>query len=600
METTDKLAALRAELKVQNIDGFIVPRADEYQGEFVAPYAERLKWITGFTGSGGVAAILMDKACALTDGRYLIQIAQQVDQKHFETGDMISEPIEEWLRANASADAVIGYDPWLHTPYQVEKWQMSGLSFKALDSNPIDAVWQNQPVRPEGDIEIFPESIAGESFHQKKKRIANKIAEKGAGACILTLPDSISWLLNVRGRDIDYIPSLLSYAVVYADNTKPITLVVSPDRLTQPLIDHFSGGVSCIAPEHIDRIFDDLERSGETAPVMMDFARSPIWFKDALEAKSFEIKDAIDPCIAPKARKTASETAALKQAHIVDAAAMCKFLYWLEAEVENGRPVTELSASKKLQEFRAQHSAYQGDSFPSIAGFAEHGAIVHYRATEQSNIPIEKGNLFLLDSGAQYWGEGFAGTTDITRTIAIGTPDDEMRRRFTQVLKGHIAVANAKFPVGTKGVQIDALARAPLWADNVDFAHGTGHGVGCYLAVHEEAASISPRGREAFEQGMLISNEPGYYKEGAFGIRTENLVLVVGEKGVCDGTGREMMGFETISFAPIDKDAIEADMLSHEEKEWLNSYHRQVYDIVSPLLDEPHQKWLQDKTAEIK
>lgn len=559
----EKLSALRVEMNKQGIDGFIIPRADEYQGEFVAPYAERLQWLTGFTGSGGVAAVLKEKAAALTDGRYLIQIDQQVDTSLFETGDMIKAPIESWLAENADENDVIGYDPWLHTPAQIEKiakkLEGKNIQLKPVEANPLDKVWSDQPDRPKTEAHSFSDDLAGHSAEEKRQLIANKVKEQGADCCILTLPDSICWLLNERGSDTDYIPVSLSYLLLDAEN---------------------------LEASRIDDAKDFASLKGKA--VMLDHKRSPIAFRHALKQAGATIIDAEDPCILPKAIKSEQEQEAIKQAHIIDGVALVKFLYWLSQNALSGN-LTELSATQKLKEFRAENAAFKSDSFPTIAGYADNGAIVHYRATKRTDKTITAPGLFLVDSGGQYLDEdkGVAGTTDITRTIAIGEPSHEMMQHFTLVLKGHIAVAMAKFPEGTSGAQVDALARQYLWNDGLDYAHGTGHGVGCYMAVHEEAASISPRGQQAFQAGMLISNEPGYYREGEYGIRIENLVLVKKDKNLF---------FETVSFAPIDYSLILPDMLSQEEKAWLNAYHQKVCDVLSPHLDAEHQEWLKART----
>jgi Xaa-Pro aminopeptidase len=583
--TPEKLAALRTEMQAQALDGFIIPLADEYQGEFTPEYAQRLKWLTGFTGSGGIAAVLQDRAVVLTDGRYLIQIVQQVDGDHFETGNMITDPLENWLSENTTTDAVIGYDPRLHTPAQIEKMASKGLHLKATEQNPIDAAWPDQPSPPQGSIELFSDDLAGATAAQKKMPIANTLREKDADSCIITLPDSIAWLLNVRGADVECTPSVLSYAIIYKDD-RPITWAVNPDKLEPAIRDALSGVADVIHPQDLGKTLNAL-----SGTIMLDFKRSPLWFKTTLEQGAAILIDAEDPCIAPKAIKSKAEQSAIKKAHELDAIALVKFLHWAENSARSAS-ATEIDVAEKIKEFRAQHGAFKGISFPTIAGFGENGAIVHYRATPDNNAALGDNGLLLVDSGGQYYDpeNGIAGTTDITRTIAIGTPTDEMRQRFTLVLKGHIDLAKAQFPQGTTGAQIDTLARQPLWSEGLDFAHGTGHGVGCYLAVHEEAASISPRGTQAFEAGMLISNEPGYYQEGDYGIRIENLVLVQ------EGQGG-MLSFETISFAPIDRSLIVAEMLDDAQKAWLDAYHAHTYDVVAPHVDADVREWLAQQCA---
>ncbi|MCB9982382.1 MAG: aminopeptidase P family protein [Rhodospirillales bacterium] len=589
MKTTkEKIAALRVSIKQQGLDGFIIPKADEYQGEFVAPCAERLQWLTGFTGSAGIAVVLQDKACVLTDGRYRLQVGAQVDGKVFATGDSIKTGAQGWLNEHAHEGAKIGFDPWLHTPDELEKLkaQCPHLQWIPVEENLIDEIWTGQPDKPLGTVEIFPQKLAGMPCREKKAQVARAVESAGARAAILTLPDSIAWLLNVRGHDIDYIPSVLSYAVVFADAAQPIWWIVDPAKCGADIRAYGDGLFKLETLEDV--------RTLTEGPVMLDFARSPEAFREMLEAQGLEIINKKDPCIDFKAVKSEAEIAALKAAHILDAIALVKFLHWLDERAGQGGQ-DEVSVADKLHKFRAENPAFKGPSFPTISGFADNGAIVHYRATEQTNKKLEESGLLLIDSGGQYCNDECAGTTDITRTIAIGQPSDETRRHFTLVLKGHIALAMAKFPVGTTGAQIDALARRPLWNENLDYAHGTGHGVGCYLAVHEEAAGISPRGKDPFKAGMLISNEPGYYKDGSHGIRIENLVLVC-EGQICPDTGAQMLEFETVSFAPIDRLLIDTDMLDTDERHWLNIYHAQLYKLVKDGLTRAEQEWLQEAT----
>jgi len=563
----------------QGLDGFVIPKADEYQGEFTAPYAERLAWLTGFTGSAGVAVVLADKACVFSDGRYHLQLDQQVDGDVFETGDSVGFGAGKWLDEHAQAGSVIGYDPWLHTSEQIKSLEKdaadSGLIFKSVEENPLDQAWADQPEKSCEKANVFPEDISCMTLNKKKKEVALKVKNEGAKACIISLPDSICWLLNVRGSDIDYIPSVLSYAIVYADETQPVQWIVDPQKVSE-----LDLGAD------VEIVGLDALKSLE-GPVMLDCTRSPAWFKATLEAQGVEVLNAKDPCIDLKAIKTPQEIAAIKRAHIVDGVAVTRLLYWLSHEGE-GR--SELEAAAKIQEFRENHPAFKGPSFPTISGFGSNGAIVHYRSNEETNKTLEAGNLLLVDSGGQYAEGDVYGTTDITRTVAIGEASNEMRRNFTLTLKGHIALARAQFSEGTTGMEIDELARAPLQAEGLDYAHGTGHGVGCYLAVHEEAASISPRGKEAFKSGMLISNEPGYYKEGAYGIRIENLVFV-------EARGEGMLGFETVSYAPLDRALIDVELLDQKGREWLNAYHSKTYELLSPHLKSHEAQWLKEQTA---
>ncbi len=585
MTTQKKIDALRKAMNEQGLDGYLVPRADEYQGEFVAPYAERLKWLSAFSGSGGCALILAKKAFVLTDGRYTLQARQQTDNKIFETGDYIKKPIGEWIAEFAGSGAVIGYDPKLFTPAQIDKIaEKSGASLKPVKENLIDAMWQDQPERPNAPVSAFPDKVAGITSQQKCNKISEGIAQQGGCAALITLPDSISWLLNIRGSDIEYIPSVQSTVLI--DTQGRVKLFIAPEKVSITLGEH----IEICDPENLATQIMALIQDSDR-PILIDERYTPIYYKSLIESRGGATKNAPDPTIKPKSIKTPSEQDVIRKAHIADGVALVKFMKWLEGEAQK-KNQTEISVSEKLLSFRKEHPAFKGDSFPTIAGFGPNGAIIHYRASEKTDTAIEGGNMLLVDSGGQYCEDDIVGTTDITRTIAIGTPTAAMRENFTRVLKGHIALASAQFPKGTVGAQVDILARKALWDAGLDYAHGTGHGVGCYLQVHEDAANISSRGQTPFEPGMLISNEPGYYEEGVYGIRTENLVFVI-EKG------GDMLGFETVSFAPIDTALIDADMLSKEEKDWLNAYHKDVFEKLSPALDKDTQDWLKQKTAPV-
>ncbi|GJL84305.1 MAG: Xaa-Pro aminopeptidase [Micavibrio sp.] len=578
-----KLAALRENMAQQGLDGLIVPHADAFQSEYPPPGARRLEWLTGFSGSAGVAVVLADKAVVMSDGRYTIQLAQQVDGDLFETGDVTKAGVSKWLPKNASKGQVIGYDPWLFTPKQIEgledKIKDSEIVLKGVSENPVDVIWQDRPEAPMVAATIFPEEIAGISSAKKREMITEEVKKAGGDAVILTQPDSVCWLLNVRGNDVDYVPSILSYAILHVGGN--VDWFVEPEKVPDDVKQHLGQGVQVLAPSEISQSIAKL-----TGKVLLDFQRSPMWFKE----QKIDVIDFKDPCVSPKACKTKEERAAIEQAHVSDGVAIVRFLVWLDQEARKGQ-LTELGVVEKLEEFRQLDKNYKGPSFDTISGFGPNGAIVHYRVSEETNSKIESSGLLLVDSGGQYhW-----GTTDITRTIAIGEPSEEMKVNFTRVLRGHIALATARFPAGTVGAQIDALARQPLWNSGLDFAHGTGHGVGCYLQVHEEAASISPRGKEPFEAGMLISNEPGYYKKGAYGIRIENLVLVE-EAERCADTDTEMLNFKTVTLAPIDRKLIVANMLSMEERQWLNAYHERVRDVLSSKLDKDEVAWLTEQT----
>jgi len=590
MNAQDKLQKLRALFSEHGIQGFLIPRSDEYLGEYVPVCCERLAWLTGFTGSAGIAAVMDDQAAVFSDGRYAIQLKQQIDENLYSTHNIQKTEFGEWLTEKAE-EKIIGYDPKIHSVAQIERLIKKGVALKPLGENPVDAIWEDRPGAPAHKVTLFPEEIAGKSSGEKINQICAQMNESGVHACAITLSDSIAWLLNIRGRDVPHIPVALSYLFILAEGT--VKWFIDKSRVPSDVRQYHGDQVEIVDPGALEEQISELARAAQEneKPVWLDFKRSPVWFRQKLEEAGTNVIDCKDPCIDIRACKTPEEQQAMRRAHIRDGVAVSRFLKWI-SEIEAHGNQSELSVEDKLESYRAMAEEYREPSFDTIAGFGPHGAIVHYRATEESNVPVTPDNLLLVDSGAQY----SDGTTDITRTVAIGQPSEEMKRHFTLVLKGHIAVASAKFPKGTTGVQIDALARRPLWDEGLDYAHGTGHGVGCYLSVHEEAASLSPRGQEALKPGMILSNEPGYYKEGAYGIRTENLVLVK-EDGVNENTQEPMLKFETITLAPIDKGLIIKEMLSGDEVSWLNGYHQQVFETLSPLLGEEERAWLEQATA---
>lgn len=579
---SEKLSRLRAAIMEEGVDGFIVPRADEYQGEYVPPCADRLRWLTGFTGSAGAAIVLKNRAVVMSDGRYTIQLKQQVDSSLFDLADSTKISPADWILEHGRG-AIVGFDPRLHTPREIRAMTDKGVVLKPVH-NLIDSIWMDRPAPPSARIEIFPAAFAGASVQDKLDDIATKIEERKARAAIITLPDSIAWILNIRSADIPHIPVALSSAIAYADGT--LEWFIDPARVDEDIIKTFGNRVSIRPANDLPGALAALRGTR----VMVDERRTSVWFSDTLKSAGADVIDMKDPSIAMKARKNRAEQAAMRTAHIRDGVAYARFLRWFSKEAMK-ETLTEMDVERKLEDFRRTAPEYRDSSFDTIAGYGPNGAIVHYRATPETNKTIERWSLLLLDSGAQY----SDGTTDITRTLAVGPPSDEMREHYTVVLKGHIAVASARFPAGTTGAQIDALARAPLWQRNMDYAHGTGHGVGCYLSVHEEATSFSPRGIDPVEPGMIISNEPGYYREGLYGIRLENLVLAH-EDGVCPDTGKTMIAFETITFAPFDKTLIAVDMLTGDEKFWLANYHKKVFAELSPYLDEETKAWLYDQT----
>jgi len=573
----DRLASLRLELNHQKIDGFIVPHTDEFGSEYLPANAERLSWMTGFTGSSGVAIILNDKAVAMTDGRYTIQINQQVDKTLFETADMMSVSIADWLVDNVG-DAVIGYDPKLHTKKQIdtiiEKLKDKNITLKPLSENPIDKIWFDKPPAPMGLIEVFPDEIAGVTSQEKRKKIAEYLSENNINSVVLTLSDSICWLLNIRGSDIDYNPLVLSYAVLHKDAS--VDFYVDAKKVTNEVRISLGQEVR-IHP------FENFENDAKLLKgnIQYDDARSSMWIYNLLP-------DAVvlgkDPCIMPKACKTEAEQLAIRQAHICDGVALTRFLFWFEAQDLSLGQITELVVEEKLEEFRRAGRTYRGKSFNTIAGWESNGAIIHYHATPETNKVIRGNGFLLLDSGGQYE----YGTTDITRTIVAGDVTPEMKDRFTRVMKGHIALASARFSSETDGAALDNLARQPLIDEGLNFAHGTGHGVGCFMCVHEESSSISPRGNSPFKHGMLVSNEPGYYKEGEFGIRHENLILCQ------EDSETDELYFDTATVVPFDMRGIDLELLTEDEIAWLDTYHRHVFETLSLFLDELELQWLRN------
>lgn len=580
----DKLSALRKILDREGVDGFIVPRADEYQGEYVPDCADRLRWITGFTGSAGFAVVTKDRAGVFSDGRYTIQLKRQVDSKLFETGDSTKISAADWVAANGGEGFTLGFDPRLHTPRDIAAFEKKGVKLKALPQNPLDAVWSDRPAAPAAKVELFPLASAGVSAQDKIDQVTEILRAQKCDAAVIALPDSIAWLLNIRSNDIPHIPVALSYALARADGT--VDWYIDGERVPEDVRASFGGRVMILPPDYLEQSLAAL--AGKR--VLVDERRTSVWFVDTLHAHGADVVDLKDPIIALKARKNKAEQESMRAAHIRDGVAMVKFLKWFSKESVK-ETLTEIDAERKLEEFRREAPEYRDSSFDTIAGFGANGAIVHYRASDETNARIERWNMLLLDSGAQY----ADGTTDITRTIAVGEPTQEMKEAFTLVLKGHIAVATARFPLGTTGAQIDTLARLPLWQRGLDYAHGTGHGVGCYLSVHEEAASLSTRGQDPIEPGMILSNEPGYYKEGEYGIRIENLLLAYAD-GTCESTGKPMVAFETLTFVPIDKTLVVAELLTPDEQFWLANYHKQVFAKLSPYLDDATLDWLRQET----
>ena len=594
----ERLAALRDRLKAGGVDGFIVPRADEHQGEYVPASAERLAWLTGFTGSAGTAVILAGRAAIFVDGRYTVQVRDQVDIEIFEPVAIMDQSPADWLKDKAGEGARIGYDPWLLTRSQVARFKKA-LAGKgelvALDGNPLDQAWSGRPAPPSSPVSLQPVELTGMDRQAKLNVLSESLAKKQADAAILSDPASIAWALNIRGHDVPHTPLALSFAILHAEG-RP-ALFIEGQKLSNAVRADLENHVDVVEKAGFSDALTGLGEAGKA--VLFDPAVSAEAIAMAIEAGGGTIIEGNDPVALPRARKSAAELAGSRRAHIRDGAAMLRFLAWFEAEAPAGE-LTEIQAARQLERLRIDAGEQDGTvlediSFDTISATGANGAIVHYRVSEQTNRAIAPGDLFLLDSGGQYRD----GTTDITRTMLAGTPPPERldlyRDRFTRVLKGHIALARARFPKGTSGAQLDALARQALWQAGLDFDHGTGHGVGSYLSVHEGPQRIAKSGHVPLEPGMIISNEPGFYVEGEFGIRIENLI-VVREADPVPGGDRDMLSFETITLAPIDRRLILPSLLAPTELAWLDTYHLRVFGTLSgwPALTVPERQWLAD------
>jgi Xaa-Pro aminopeptidase len=588
-----RLAALRAELKVRGLDGFVIPRADEHQGEYVARQSQRLAWLTGFSGSAGLAIVLTDKAAIFIDGRYTLAVRSQVDVNAFVPHQVPEEAPDAWIAANLPASAKLGFDPWLQTVDGYDRFaracQRAGGSFVPVESNPVDAVWRDRPAAPLAPVLPHPVEFAGETSEVRRKRIGESIAAKGADVALLTQPDSIAWLLNVRGGDVPRTPFALGFALLHKDGH--VDLYMDRRKVPDRTVTWMGNAVTLAPPDALGPALDLLGKTGKR--VLIETATAPWWAATRLQAAGTTIVRDADPVALPKACKNAVELEGIRVAHRRDGAAVSRFLGWLARESKGGK-LREIEVSDQLQARRQETGKLRDLSFDTISGAGPNGAVVHYHATKATERTLEPGSLYLVDSGGQYRD----GTTDITRTVAIGTPTPEMKDRFTRVLKGHIALATARFPAGTTGSQLDALARYSLWQVGLDYDHGTGHGVGAYLSVHEGPHRISKAANNvALRPGMIVSNEPGFYKAGAFGIRIENLVAV--KEAEIEGADRQYLEFETLTLAPIDLNAIDVALLTEAERQWLNAYHARVREVVSPQVDEPTRRWLEEATRAI-
>jgi Xaa-Pro aminopeptidase len=592
----DRLAALREQLKANSLDGFVVPLTDEHMSEYVGSYAQRLAWLTGFQGSAGSAVVLPEEAAIFVDGRYTLQVRSQVSADQWSYQSVPETSTTDWLKDHAPEGARIGYDPWLHTRDWVTKARDAlgsrGAELVAVARNPIDEVWTDRPEASKAHLVVQPDQYAGKSAPEKRTEIADWLTQHHADAAVLSALDSIAWAFNIRGADVTHTPVALAYALVNSDGTAD--LFVAGEKIGPEVRQHLGNGVRLHERAAFEGALGELK--GKT--VVVDPERAVAAIFDALDQAGAKILPLRDPTILPKALKNEVEVAGQKAAQTRDGAVISRFLRWIDEEAPSGE-IDELKASDHLEALRRENPELRDLSFDSISGAGPNGAIVHYKSSEKTNRKLETGTLYLIDSGGQY----VDGTTDITRTVPIGQPTEEMRDRFTRVLKGHIAIATAVFPKGTRGSQLDSFARRPLWEAGLDYAHGTGHGVGSFLAVHEGPQRISPVGSsqsggdEPLAAGMILSNEPGYYKTGEYGIRIENLVLVVPRE--IDGAEKEMLGFETLTFAPIDRRLVDANMLDADELGWLNCYHAHVLAKIGPNLSGADLEWLQAACAAI-
>ncbi len=588
------LPILRKRLAAHQVDALLVPHDDEYQNEYIPAYAERLMWVSGFSGSAGFAIVGLNRAVIFTDGRYTLQVRDQTDSDLYEFEDITATTPMEWIEKQGGAGARYGYDPMLHSRNAIDRFQKAaqraGSELVPLSSNPIDEAWTDQPARPNGDVRAHAEQYAGKSAAKKIASIAKVAADEEVDAIFIAAPPSVAWLFNIRGGDVTRTPLALARALVKADGSA--TLFAGKDRVAADVAAHFGEGVDI---DDEARIADHLRALGaEGAAIGIDFDQAPALFVDIIEEAGGRPIHVTDPCVLPRARKNDVELAGSRTAHVRDGIAITRFLHWLDVAAQDGS-VDEITAAQKLESFRTASNELVDLSFDSISASGPNGAHCHYRVSTETNRKLNPGELYLIDSGGQYPD----GTTDITRTAPIGQPTEEMRDRFTRVLKGHIAIATARFPRGVSGGQIDAFARRPLWEVGLDYDHGTGHGVGSFLGVHEGPQRIAKAGSDQeLLPGMILSNEPGFYKTGEYGIRIENLIIVTPPAPV-EGGDREMMGFETITLAPIDRRLIDVALLTDKERAWLNAYHARVASEIGPRLGEETRKWLALATAPI-
>jgi Xaa-Pro aminopeptidase len=594
----DRLKELRRALAEAGLSGFLVPHADDHQSEYLPAAAERLAWLTGFAGSAGMAVVLADRAAIFVDGRYTLQVRSEVDVAQFTPEHLVDNPPAKWLAGVIKKGDRIGYDPWLMTVAEVRRFAETCAAAEAelvaVGDNPIDGIWQDRPAPPLAQVALHPVTFAGEEAADKIARLQGTLAEKKADAAILTQADSIAWLFNIRGGDIAHNPVALAFAVLPA-NGKP-ELFIDGRKLSNSVRTALSTMVEVRGEMEFAK---GLAALGEShARVLLDPQTASQAIAGAIKDAGGTVVDGSDPVVLPRAKKNATEIAGARKAHVRDGAAMVRFLAWLDEAGPSGR-YDEIAVADRLREFRAETAERDGAelvdlSFDTISGAGPNGAIIHYRASTRTTRKLAPDMLYLVDSGAQYRD----GTTDITRTVAIGTPTVEMRDRFTRVLKGMIALSTARLPAGGTDAQLDSLARVALWQAGLDYDHGTGHGVGSYLAVHEGPTSVSKRGKSPFEPGMIFSNEPGYYKTGEYGIRVENLLLVLPPTQIAGGE-RDMLAFETLTLCPIDRRLVEVSPMTADEIRWLDAYHASLPAALGYLLDEGERRWLEAATRPV-
>ena len=584
---------IRQAMAAQGLDGFLVPHEDEHQNEYLPQANDRLAWATGFTGSAGAAVILKDKAAVFVDGRYTLQVRDQVDQSVFEIRDLVEGGVPLYVETAVKAGQVVGYDPRLHSPDALGHLRIaaakSGAVLKPVEISPLDQAWgAERPAQPMAPVVPQPLDYSGEDSTEKRARVGEALERLGADAAVITAPASIAWLFNIRGGDVIRSPLPISQAVLNKDGTA--RLFMEPAKVTEALPAWLGNQVSLETPADLEPALGALKGKR----VLVDPALSSAWYFEALNKAGAQVVRGDDPCALPRACKNATEIAGTTEAHIRDGVALAKFLHWIDTEAQTTFP-DEMEVVTRLEAFRAESGAMKDLSFDTIAGALSNAALPHYRPTERLNKKTTPGSILLVDSGAQY----LDGTTDVTRTMALGTPSREMCERFTLVLKGHLALAAVRFPAGTTGSALDALARTALWAQGFDYDHGTGHGVGVYLGVHEGPHRIAKAPNlVALRPGMIVSNEPGYYKEGAYGIRIENLQYVT-EPEEIPGGERKMLGFKALTLAPIDRRLIAVDMLRADERAQLDAYHARVVAEVGPRLEPDLRAWLERVCAPI-